>query len=249
MRKVLIGSRAAQYCFPDFRQSKDEDYLVDYEVSSTKKIEYHNANLGIGLTNILDEDQIASPETLYTLKLSHCFWSINWAKTMHDINFFQNKNVIHNEKLFKELYKDWEVIHGKKKASLKKSNEDFFKDNVNRKYVHDDIHKAIAYYDEPMFNKVKQDISQALLSKEMFNALSHEDKLKLCREEIYATAIERFIVPRDFRIDKLVAYRGACRLLMTSMTKGWFPTFIALNWKQLSNPDDHDFIGLFKEIK
>jgi hypothetical protein len=166
---------------------------------------------------------------------------------MHDIKFFQSKNVIHDEDLFSLLYKDWVNIHGNKRAYLKKQNEEFFKDGVDRKYVHDDIHRAVAYYDEPMFEKLKKDRSSAMLDHGMFLELSHDDQLKLCREEIYVTALERFLITSNFRTSRRSAYMGACRLLVTSMTKGWFPKFLVLNWQELCNPDDHDFVELFKQ--
>ena len=248
MKKVLIGSRATLHWFPDFRKVDDTDYLIDGDMKSTKEVEYHNANLGVGLRKILDESgDIASPTFLYTLKMSHCFWPINWSKTMHDIKFFQQKSVSLDEELFALLYQDWVKIHGKKKAYLKKENDDFFKDGVDRKYVHDDIHRAIAYYDEPMFEKLKRDRASAMLDHDMFLALSYEDKLKLCREEIYVVSLERFLIPKDLRMSANVAYQGACRLLVTSMTKGWFPKFIAENWSALSKPDGHDWVGLFQE--
>ena len=248
MKQILIGSRAAKHWFPDFREPKDFDYLINTEIKSSKTIEYHDASHGVGLKWIFDNsDEIATPEILYTLKLSHCFWSHNWAKTMHDIKFFQEKHIQYNKELFDLLYKDWENIHGKKRAYLNKSNEEFFTEKVNRKYVHDDIHRAIAYYDEPMFERLKHDKSKAMLAKDLFEDISYEDKCRLCREEICVTALERFLIPEDFHFSKTGAYIAACKLLITSMTKGWFAFFLASNWLELHKPDNHDFIGLFKK--
>jgi hypothetical protein len=250
MKQILIGSRATKHWFPEFREPKDFDYLIDAEPPYPKDrtYEFHDGRQGAGMQWILDNsDEIASPEILYTLKLSHCFWQHFWQKTMHDIKFFQSKNIKHNEELFNLLYKDWENIHGKKRAYLNKTNEEFFTEKVDRKYVHDDIHHAIAYYDKPMFEKLKHNKSKAMIAKDLFEDISHEDKCRLCREEIYVTALERFIIPADFRFSKLTAYMGACKLLLTSMTKGYFPKFIAMNWLELSTPDDHNFVDMFKQ--
>lgn len=258
MKAVLVGSSAASYHFADFREVKDWDYLVDGKTpDNLKHAECHDANLGVGLRKIYDEaplrgkveGYIATPEQLYTLKLSHCFWDkVHWRKTMHDILFFQYNNVQYNEELFDLLYKDWTKIHGKKRAYLKAENDEFFaKDAVKRTYVHDDIHRAIAYYDRPMFEKIKKNIDLAMIDRGMFEALPYEEQLKVCREEIYVTALERFLIPQNWQIARLTAYMGACRLLMTSMTKGFFPKFIATHWKDLHRPDDHDFVGLFRK--
>lgn len=258
MNKVLVGSKATKHWFPEFRNPNDTDYLVDEDIKGEPRVlEYHNVNRGAGLQELFKkcidaghkegDDYITPPELLYTLKLSHCYWPIHWPKTMADILFFQKKGVKYDNELLSLLYKDWVEIHGKKRAFLNKSNEDFFKDKVNRTYIHDDIHRAVAYYDEPMFERIKKNKDLAYCNESLFNTLSQEDKYKLCREEIYVTALERFIIPKDFCINTLAAYRGACQLLLTSMTKGWFPRFIALNWQELNKPDKHPFIQLFKD--
>lgn len=255
-KQVLVGSQATLYYFPDFRQPKDRDYLVDGAEKSKKGFEYKDANKGDGLKYLYNNSNfcfddlhhcyIASPEFLYTLKLSHSFWNIHWEKTAFDILFFQKKGVQHDEHLFDLLYKDWEKIHGKKRAYLKKSNDEFFKDNVEREYIHDDLHKAVAYYDAPLYERCKKDINSALLDKALFNAMPEDDKIKLCREEIYVTALERWLIPTGFRTDVKVAYRRAIKQLVTSMTKGFFPKYIMLNYSKICELDDHNFVELFK---
>lgn len=251
MRRVLIGSFAARHWFRDFREpGEDRDYLVEGKSGRDGTNEYHDCTKSAGLMWIFENcHNIAYAEDLYTLKLSHCFWDIHWVKTMHDIAFFQANYVKLNGGLFELLYKGWEEIHGSKRAMLAKSNEDFFDDAVERVYVHDDLHEAIAYGERPMYESVKNDKDKAMLSHDLFLNLSKEDQFKLCREEIYVTALERFLIPSNFTRSLLVAYRGACRLLLTSMTKGWFPKFIAANWYELCRPDDHDFVGLFHKRK
>lgn len=247
MKKVLIGSQAARHYFEDFRDPKDTDYLIDGIAHRENAVEYHPV-IGKGVRRIYEENKdIASVSHLYTLKVSHCFWNINWDKTMYDIKFFQSKETPLDCKLFKQLYADWANYHNAKKVNLKKSNEDFFTDSVERKYVHDDLHEAIAYNDRPVYEMIKKNLSQATVEYDAFLKLSNQQKIQLCREEIYVTALERFLIPNDFKFSVLTAYVRACKLLLTSMTKGWFPKFIALHWLELNKPDNHDFIGLFKD--
>lgn len=257
-KQILVGSQAIKTHFPDFyRETNDYDFwrigggdyrkskgdLVlnpeDFTVSKNPdQIEIKDVSRYEGLSYFVEKCQdLPSPTDLYTLKLSHCFWNIHWQKTMRDILFFQENNIQYDSDLFKLLYKDWEIIHGKKPAYLDMDNDEFFTESVKRKYIHDDIHAAIAYYDKPMYSVLKTDSSKALISRKMFESLSHEDKIKTCREEIYVTALERFLVPNKFVYSTLVAYRGALKRLVTSMTKGWFPLFIVLNYKELKNPD------------
>ena len=258
MKKVLIGSAAARFRFgKEFREPRDRDYLIDgpgyTETITTNvpvKAEYFDCNRGKGLRKLFDESEsILTPQNLYTLKFSHAFWSgVDWSKTMFDISFFQGKDLTLDEELFTMLYDDWTAIHGPKRAYLDKSNEEFFQDGVKRIFYHDDIHEVIRYYDEPMFKKLKEDKDSAMISQKLFSLLSHEDKIKTCREEIYVTALERFLIPRGLaHFSTLVAYRKACELLITSMTKGWFPKFIVQNWRELQKPDSHDFVNIFKK--
>jgi len=267
--QLAIGSLAAKWFYVDYRSIKDHDadYLVDGEIENDKEWnqEYHNANQGVGYRWLYDnkEDKnvaqkvlyghfsfayVLEPKYLHTLKLAHCFWNFNWRKTMSDILFFQNKFVDHDEKLLDLLYEDNKKIHGDKKAKLNKDNEDFFNDHVERIYVHDTLHDAMSYYEEPLYQRIKKDKSKAATDYDLFLALEHHDKLRLCREEIYVTALERFLIPKDFKEGPIVAYRNACCQLITSMTKGWFPRFIALNWRDLHRPEI-DFVEKFEKQK
>ena len=121
---------------------------------------------------------------------------------MFDLMFLKKKGAyVQNEILFNSLYQEWEVKHGAKKANFDQENEDFFKDTVKRVYEHDSIHKVIAFYDEPMFNKIKVDKNKAAVEKDLvFDRLGHTDKLKVCWEEIYAVALERFLIPQNFHL-------------------------------------------------
>lgn len=248
---TLIGSKAIKYHFSDFRVPMDTDYVTDerrkHELKEGKRIEYFYYGDNEALLEF--DRPIPTVDQLYTLKVSHSFWPINWRKHMKDILFLQEKGAKLDKELFDKLYDGWVGYHGKKRAYLNVDNEKFFTSTVPREYVHDDIHKAISYYGDPLYNKVKRDVSKALISEKMFNELSHIDQIRLCREEIYATALERFLIKKLPGLvtenDISMAYGRACMLLVTSMTKGFFPLFIVLNWKELHRPDDHPFLIKF----
>lgn len=248
-KKVLIGSAAAHFWYPTYRKPHDLDYLEEgivepYLKSNTNPREEYYPVEGEGLKYIYDyayfegPRYIATQSQLYALKMSHCFWNINWAKTMSDIAFFQNEGVYFNEDLFNMLYETWEKIHGNKRAKLKGvSNEEFFTSTVNRKFRHDDLHERLAYSARPMYERCKPNLDEAYISKKMFNNMDWEDRIKMAREEIWVTALERFLIPSNFKEPVAAAYWKACKLLLTSMTKGFFATFIALNWLILRRPD------------
>jgi hypothetical protein len=61
-------------------------------------------------------------------------------------------------------------------------------------------------------------------------ALSWADQIKLFREEIYATALERWMIPSDYRFSPAKAYFLALRKTITSLTKGVSSRFIIDNF-------------------
>lgn len=241
---MLIGSMAAKIHFPDFpREPHDTDYISEDEID---KADCHYCESFDYIIKKYPDLKVATPEILYALKVSHSFWDVHWDKTIFDILFYQSKNIQLDEELYIPLYKDCEKRYGKKKANLNKDNEKFFADSVERVYVHDDIHKAIAYYDKPLYFKIKDDTKLANVSHNRFLELSEEDKIKLCREEIFVTALERFLIPNNFKKHSFAAFKDAMKLLVTSMTKGWFPKFIVMNWLKIREVNS-DYVSKFKK--
>jgi hypothetical protein len=114
--------------------------------------------------------------------------------------------------------------HGKRWASLKgKDSTTFFEDAVPRKYVHDDIHTAIAIYDEPLYEKLI--VEGVTCGEDAFNLLSHEDKLNLVREEVWVTSLERYLIPSNFTCGDTAAYSKSLKKLATTMSSGYFKFF------------------------
>jgi hypothetical protein len=235
---LIIGSTAAKHHYPEFREPADLDIAtLDYK-NNTRGIEMKPIAplLHYLADNSLDLD-IATPEILYTLKLSHAEWNIHWGKTMADIKFFQEKNIRVIPELYKSLFKHWEEVHGKKNVTLDKPKEKFFTPGVKRVIDHDTLHSIMAYYDKPLYQTILKDDQEVLTDYNKFILLSHENQIKLAREEIYVIALERYAIPFNMKVPKKAAYFFSCRDLVTRMTKGWFPKFIINNWSELYQPE------------
>jgi hypothetical protein len=237
---MLTGSNAARKWFSDFRKPNDIDFLGD-PVRLRTKVYYIEDRPGYKW--LLDNFDIATPSVLYTIKVAHSMWDIHWDKTIHDIRFFQRKGVELDYDLYRRLYADNEKIHGKKPAMLNKSNEAFFTDAVKRKYVHDDLHKAVAFYERPLYERCKLDINKAAISRELFFQLSYDDQLRMALEEIYATALERLVIP--LRKHPIIAAKLAIKMLVTSMTKGWFPLYIVTHIDKIYECLNRDYVVKF----
>lgn len=240
--KILVGSSAAKIHFPDFpRIPKDIDYV------SKTKIEKADCHYTKAFDYLFDQNiEIASPDQLYTIKVAHSFWDIHWEKTMGDILFFQSKNCNINYEFFNLLYRDFEEIHGKKKINLNKPNEEFFNDYVGRKYPHDKIHYSLSYPDIPMYEKLRFDKSKAWIDRVLFEGLSYQDKIKACNEEIFSLMIERFLIPNNFEYSYSRAYMETVKLVITQLTKGWFPLFIVENFNEFKVLKNDLMIEKFK---
>lgn len=247
MSKVLIGSYALSQYFPDEVTPNDRDFFIsepDEKVceklckTALKTESFYHPELFKW-----EWKDIATIDELYTIKVSHSFWALknnSWKKHMYYILFLQSKGAKLIPELYETLYSIWEDTYGKKKANLESSPEEFFNKHVQRKYDHDSIHASVAYFEEPLFNKILRDNSEVAVSKKKFDNLSYDMKLKLVREEVYATALERRGVPSDYKENYRKAYDYALCQTITSFTKGWFPLFIVDNYQELFKPD-HNF--------
>lgn len=232
--ELLVGSRAAKDWFPDFREPKDIDYFSPRKIAGAETF-WHDSLVNYNWRY----SDIASPDELYTIKVSHAFWNLHgtWNKHMYDVLFFQDALAEFIPELFDILYPIWEERYGKKRANLNAKPEDFFNKNVHRVYDHDSIHRSIAYYDRPLFERILRDGHEVAVDKAKFDALSYEDKLRLVREEVYATALERQLIPSNYKMSPRGAYNWAMMKTVTSFSKGWFPLFIVQNYQDLYKPD------------
>lgn len=244
---VFIGSYAMRKHFENFRNYSDVDIVCVErpKIHFENKIEYHDDPALLWLLNNC-ETEFATPNMLYTIKVSHSFWDIHWDKTMHDIKFLQQHNCKLIPEFYDILYASWEKKHKEKKVNLNVKNEEFFNEHVAREFNHDFLHNALAYEDEPMFNKIKKDKSKAFISSKMFFELSFERQINTCREEIQVIALERELIPSNFRTPVRTAYRRALKALITHMTTGWFAKYLVENYKILYEID-RDFVNIFKK--
>jgi len=225
---ILIGSSAIKEWFPDFpREPKDKDYIG--KGTNSKEIEYH-PNPVIEKLYEYHSISMLFPNDLYTLKISHMFWNINWEKHMFDIQFLKKKGCVLNKELFYQLYEFFNEYHGKNKRSdLKMSADKFFDNAVKCEYEHDYLH--ILLNPTPTFTKILKDGEEVDVDEEKFNLLSHKEKCNLVEEEVMVMAWERY-KHLDFR----VAYTRMLKKFIISHAPIWEALFIIENYIELHKP-------------
>ena len=243
---TLIGSQALSYGLPDYkpRPNADTDWQATTQESYDKVIRrypdadvfFHPALAG------WDWSRVASPDELYTMKISHSFWEIgnssaNWKKHMNDVAFMQQHGLEFIRPLYDILYPMHKELHGRKRTSLAQNAKNFFGDAVNRKYDHDSVHASIAYGDHPLFEDILVPGEEVMVDSSKFWAMDHATKCLLVREEIYATALERILIPKDYKASPTAAYAWATQRTLTSLFKGEWALWLALNYNELRVPD------------
>jgi len=234
---ILIGSSAIKSHYTDFhREPKDIDYAIKgTEIKSdntqSKRIEYL---INPVLFDYVSPDEtVLSPNLLYTLKMSHLFWDINWDKHMYDLQFLKKKGCQLNLPAFLDLYLYWNEYHGKNtRSDLKMSAEDFFDNALKCDYAHDDIHTLLQA--TPTYTKVL--IGEVEVGEDKFNDLSFDEKCDLVREEVMVMAWERY--PKN---DYRVAYSKMLKKFIISHAPIWEAIFIIENYITLHKPNINYF--------
>lgn len=191
----------------------------------------------------------ASPDVCYTLKLSHRFLKNNpfFNKTMNDIRYLREKGCSVPEPL-KDWLKEREdetYDYGVPKLNVKKS--EFFTDNVPYKYEHDSIHLAVKTLDKPAYQYFKPEDKEVFCDKELFFAASEDVRLAAVCEESYVLALERCLVPFDFRTPPKQAFLMALEKVCTSITSGWFREYAWENYEEAVRRYDEKYVDRFNE--
>lgn len=247
MTVTLIGSRAMAFHFPDYRvRSGDWDYHSERPVSECDPNWPHAAGerYDVFADPRLDAwpwSWVATPDELYTLKISHGFWEINgprdWDKHAADIVFLERKGAQFIRPLYDILLPIWKERYRRNPTSLNQSKAGFFADAVVRKYDHDSVHESVAYGDRPLYESILREGESVAVDNGKFLAMDHATKIRLVREEVYATALERILIPADYRGSPWAAYHWALRRTVTSLFKGEWALFLLLNLDELMKPD------------
>lgn len=249
--QIIVGSKALLYSGLDIRPKKlfsDTDYWVSFEESTKAKGDVH-----IIPTEILKliptrgiSELFATPDAIYTIKRSHARYNIHWEKTISDIITLERAGAKLLPELYIRLVDYWKTVHGNKEfLNLNRSKAEFFNDYVEKKYDHDLLHKIVAINNVPVYTKCLKDNQEVLIDKEKFFKLPKLQQLRMFREEIYVIALERFLIPTDFKINKYLAYNLALKKTITNLTKNWATEFILENIQHYAIIQEFDWIKQF----
>lgn len=242
MRSLIVGSHALKALGVCNRGPKDLDVWTDVELDglTAERVDalWHDSFAQF----IPDSNQHQYPtlDQMYTIKLSHSHWELpngSWNKHIFDLITLQDAGAKLDMDLYKILYKVWEEKHGKKVMNLDQDKSEFFDDAVRRTYDHDSLHESVAFGDKPIYEEILRDGASVDIDPRKLWALPHERIVQLFIEEICVTALERKVIPQNYKGSPGAAYLWALRRTITSLTKGKSSRFILENIKEFITPD------------
>jgi hypothetical protein len=137
-----------------------------------------------------------SLDVLYMLKMSHRYLrnSPHFLKTMRHIQLMREHGAVirkEHEAFYQDRMKDT-YTYSHPKLNVKKDS--FFDQEATGMvytYDHDSIHEAIKIGSKPAYQYFKEDESEVLTNKELFNSAPEHVKLAAGMEEAMVLAIER----------------------------------------------------------
>jgi hypothetical protein len=180
---------------------------------------------------------MTSPTTLiknvmFTLKASHVPYDkgIRQEKTFYDLYHMSEAGCEIQEPLFFELEKRWEKERGEKwRADFSKESEEFFDDAVSRESLHDELHKSVAYYDQPAFKFLQEpDQTTVWVCPDKFWNTTDHIRERVIIEEAQALALERFILPGK-STNKQLSYQKMIKALVDRLAPLWMVPYIINN--------------------
>jgi hypothetical protein len=276
---VIGTSEDIQYLIETLkpREIKETEYLTSLfkienktTLFNTDNVEILNADTSESLKKYLEYSkskdsypflqsriEFAPLEVLYSLKKSHIHFPIKFDKHIKDyclLNYFFNGEDKLSD-ITKLNFKETENRIGKLKTpSLYKSTKDFFGQSngyVESFFIHDDIHKMMAHYDRPIYERMQINPELAKCEKDMWDDFSLEDKCKAVLEEAYVIALERKILPCIYGgknwVSSDVALNWALMRICTTLCSGWFRKFATDNYFRIIEYINPNYVEKFLE--
>lgn len=246
MKNLLIGSRALAF-WTDLKVKDSTDYDVISE-EPIEGTEWHDPKC---LDNYVLEKYASDIFTyinghkvyvvnmtgLAIIKRSHLWRQLNFQKHIthyHKYGLFEEFNnlslIQFNDYLTRKVLT--EENFPLNLPSLHKTKCEFFNDGIYRKYDHDYLHTLVSYYKKPLYQKLQNTNDEVTCHEKKWDKMSYEDQLKCVAEEVYVTALERFLCV-DKPIPHRLAYIKSLDKVCTTMCSGWFRDFAIDNYPNI----------------
>ena len=208
------------------------------------------------LRNAPESSYYASLVDLYWLKMSHRYLKNSpfFLKTMEDIKTIRKMYTAATGKDINDTQVPWFAQREKETytynhPNLNQSKKNFF-DNSTGLYVydHDSLHECVKVFDRPAYEFYKSDANEVYTSSDLFFQNEEFVRLAGVYEEACVLALERCLIPFDFKTSKEDAFKMALQKVCTSITSGWFREYAWNNYDEVIEfSKAHDYVEKFKK--
>ena len=267
MYPVLIGSRALHYWNPNASIKNDTDWdVISYK--NHKGCEVHNPDIlnNRSMTGyrsnsakvILpdgDEAFVMSPLGLAIIKRSHLWRDLSFNKHVIHYHKYGLANELKSKLHIDIVQRDLEIrtndtmaLFPQYQPNLNQTVENFFDDAVIKIFDHDYLHSVVAFYEKPLYTKMQVDKTKAWCEKSMWDCFSHEDKIKCIAEEAMVIALERFIIPSQWKANSKVSFIKSLNKVCTTLCSGWFRDYAIDHYTEVIELFNNQSFELFKVI-
>jgi hypothetical protein len=241
---ILIGSRAMNYWNPSVPIRDDSDWDV-ISCSPIEGVEFHDRFLlnNDDLFRYCTDDKlqfngktfhVLSMKGLSLVKRSHLHRDLSFDKHItHYWKYLQYQSKFWNESDLAFLAQRTQMTletFPQVKPNLNQLVDSFFNDAVYKRYNHDYLHELFAYEGRPMYTKLQRNPELAKCEQDLWDNLTHKQKVQCVAEEAQVIATERFLVPKDWNYPTKAAYMKALQKVCTTLTSGWFRDFALDNY-------------------
>ena len=233
---------AFEEIYNDFGNDPMTYYAFNKQLYSLKKAHIHQPNLKFD-KHILDF--IYLRKIILNLTYNRSF-ELSDSNDLADQ--FSELTLLHKEDVEKRLGKI------KTPKLYQKDVNEFFeqsKNSVKSYYVHDDMHIAMAHYNNrPAYELMQKDKTKADCSKKLWDEMPLKFKRYCVLEEAYVIALERKILPQMFgdipvKYTPLDAFKWALKRICTNLCSGWFRWFATINYEEILKMYDPEYIKRF----
>lgn len=254
----LIGSRALNFHNKNFQITDKTDWDVISDKPVCDLFEHHCLNflnndcLQQYSTDIIKhigvEIHVVNLLGLSLIKRSHLWRNLSFEKHITHYHKYLNLfSLTDKDKLFLKNRTQLSLINFKEKhPSLNKTKEQFFNDDIVKKYDHDYLHDLVAFYQKPIYSDMLLNTNSVFCSEDKWKSFSFEKQLLCVVEETLVIALERFIIPNNWKYPFKLAYLESLKKVCTTLSSGWFRDFAIDNYPKLVNKYDS---SIFNKIK
>ncbi|PKY16222.1 hypothetical protein RhiirB3_467209 [Rhizophagus irregularis] len=235
---VLIGSCAAKWHIPSFRDINDWDLIATIsqsisiinEIKTSKTFKYiklvYYPGGGLKIIGEFIDRYISKDESsiIFDIELVSDKFNLKKMKSNEVLDYDEIGNNDDGYFEIDKLFLKGLIILNQKQVDV------FF----------------VKYGDHPIYESLKEDKSKAWMKKSLFEKIDYQTKLNCVKEEAMAIALERYLIPMTSN-NQETSYNMALVKICTTLTKGWFRQFAVDNYPQLLKLDK-DLLSIANDI-